>query len=145
MKKIALTTLLAGLLLFSNTALADEQQKNNGHSEGHSTTQLQPTTKPEQSKVNIPAQSPAASDAQSHNMTTQEHQSMTTDNKQNTSADEHQGTEGGTEESGGGHHGEVVETPPNIPVLSSFAAVNAAFLLIGIWSKWFRKKGGAFA
>lgn len=155
MKKIALTAALAGLLLFSSTALADEQQKNDGHSDGHGTTQVQPAAKQENSKVNTPAQTPGASNAQSHNMTTQEHQNMSTNSNPNTAAndhqnmtsEEHQNMNKGTEESGGGHggHENVVETPPNIPVLSTFAAINAAFLLIGIWNKWFRKKGGALA
>jgi len=114
MKRIALTAALAGLLLFSGTALADEQQKNDGHSDGHGTTQVQPT----------------ANDQQNMNMTPEEHQNM------------NMGTEG---KGGHGSHEDVVETPPNIPVLSTFAAINAAFLLVGIWNKWVRKKGGASA
>lgn len=156
MKKIALAAALAGLLLFSSTALADEQQKNDGHSDGHSTTQVQPTAKQEESKVNKPVQTPAASsNAQSHNMSMEEHQKMNTgtnqttptDAHQNMTSEEHQNMNMGTEESGGHGHGNenVVETPPNIPVLSTFAAINVAFLLIGIWTKWFRKKGGALA
>lgn len=155
MKKIALTAALASLLLFSSTALADEQQKNDGHSNGHAPTQVQPTAKSGESKANTPTQAPAASDAQSHNMSMEEHQKMTTTNPttlptdahQNMSSNEHQNMSTGTEESGGHGHGsgDVVETPPNIPVLSTFAAINAAFLLIGIWMKWFRKKGGALA
>ncbi|BCG60413.1 hypothetical protein [Paenibacillus sp. URB8-2] len=134
MRKIALTAALAGalagLLLFSSIALADEQKKNDGHTDGHGTTQVQPVVQ-EESKVSTPAQTPATLDAQSHNMTSEEHQNMNME----------------TEESGGGHggHENVVESPPNIPVLSTFLAINIAFLLIGIWNKWFRKKGGALA
>jgi hypothetical protein len=49
----------------------------------------------------------------------------------------------------GGHsHGstaEVVETPANLPVLGSFAAVNGTFLLAGIWVKIRKVKGGRAA
>lgn len=38
-------------------------------------------------------------------------------------------------------HGPVVETPANVKVLGTFGAVNLAFILIGIWNKWFRRKG----
>jgi hypothetical protein len=41
-----------------------------------------------------------------------------------------------------GHsHGPVVETPPNVRVLGTFGAVNLAFILVGIWNKWFRRRG----
>ncbi|MFS0778917.1 hypothetical protein ABC255_23260 [Neobacillus sp. 3P2-tot-E-2] len=39
------------------------------------------------------------------------------------------------------HHGPVVEAPPNYKVLGSYGAVNLSFILIGIWNKWFRRKG----
>jgi cytoskeletal protein RodZ len=39
------------------------------------------------------------------------------------------------------HHGPVVETPPNYKVLGSYGAVNLSFILIGVWNKWFRRKG----
>lgn len=121
MKKIALTAAIAGLLLFSGTAMADEQQKNDGHTDGHDTTQVQPASSAQTSAD--------SSDALSHNMTVEEHQNMNTE----------------TGESGEHGHGNVVETPPNVPVLSAFAAINAGFLLIGVWNKRFRKKGGALA
>jgi hypothetical protein len=41
----------------------------------------------------------------------------------------------------GDHHGPVVETPPNYKVLGSYGAVNLSFILIGVWNKWFRRKG----
>lgn len=51
-------------------------------------------------------------------------------------------TESGHDEEGGGHgHGPVVEAPPNFKVLGTYGAVNAAFILIGVWNKWFRRKG----
>lgn len=167
MKKVAVLAVLAATLLFSGTALADEQTKKEDHS-GHGATQVQPAAKQEANKTTAPAQTPAAADAQSHNMSTEEHQKMTTttDRHQNmtpqehmnmgSTGDSHSGTNGthgdtsnGTQEesSGGGHgsHGNVVETPPNIPVLAAFGAVNGAFLLIGVWNKWFRKRKGALA
>lgn len=39
------------------------------------------------------------------------------------------------------HHAPVMETPPNYKVLGTYGAVNAAFIFIGIWNKWFRRKG----
>jgi hypothetical protein len=48
----------------------------------------------------------------------------------------------GMDMGGSGHsHGPVVETPPNIKVLGIFGAVNLAFILVGIWNKWFRRRG----
>lgn len=52
-------------------------------------------------------------------------------------------SEGGheAEAEGGGHgHGPVVETPPNYKILGTYGAVNLAFILIGIWNKWFRRR-----
>lgn len=42
---------------------------------------------------------------------------------------------------GDDHHGPVVETPPNYKVLGTYGAVNLSFILIGVWNKWFRRKG----
>ncbi|MBT2738237.1 hypothetical protein [Bacillus sp. ISL-7] len=39
------------------------------------------------------------------------------------------------------HHAAVVEVPPNYKVLGTFGAVNLSFILIGVWNKWFRRKG----
>jgi hypothetical protein len=50
-------------------------------------------------------------------------------------------TEDGHEEDSGGHHGPVVETPPNYKILGTYGAVNLSFILIGIWNKWFRRRG----
>jgi hypothetical protein len=47
----------------------------------------------------------------------------------------------GDEAESGDHHGTVVETPPNYKVLGSYGAVNLSFILIGVWNKWFRRKG----
>lgn len=161
MKKVAIIAGLASLLLFSSTAMADETKKDE-HS-GHGTTQVQPAAKQEPTKTTAPTQAPVSKDShETHNMTLEEHQTMsTTTNTSNTTtpvtdahsttttdghashdstatADSHKESEG----SSGGHggHENVVETPPNIPVLATFGAINAAFILFGIWSKWFRKK-----
>ncbi|WML24922.1 hypothetical protein [Neobacillus sp. OS1-33] len=49
------------------------------------------------------------------------------------------------EEGSGGaahdHHAAVVEVPPNYKVLGTYGAVNLLFILIGVWNKWFRRKG----
>ncbi|MHC0035687.1 hypothetical protein [Pseudoneobacillus sp. C159] len=50
-------------------------------------------------------------------------------------------SEGGHEEENGGHHGPVVETPPNDKILGTYGAVNLSFILIGVWNKWFRRRG----
>jgi hypothetical protein len=34
------------------------------------------------------------------------------------------------------------ETPANAKVLGTYGAVNAAFIMIGVWNKWFRRKDG---
>jgi hypothetical protein len=39
------------------------------------------------------------------------------------------------------HHAAVVVVPPNYKVLGSYGAVNLLFILIGVWNKWFRRKG----
>lgn len=46
-----------------------------------------------------------------------------------------------SEQSEQGHHKEVVETPPNFTVLGIFATINLLFIMIGVWMKWFKKKG----
>lgn len=37
----------------------------------------------------------------------------------------------------------IKETPPNVKVLGTYGAVNMAFIIIGVWNKWFRRKGGS--
>ena len=95
------------------------------------------------------------------NMNMQEHNQMQTDssiehsNQQEGGSDSHSdvnsftsGTDTDTHTStnssseGGEHsHGQpVVETPPNYWVLGTFGAINAGFLLIGVWNKWFRRR-----
>ena len=38
----------------------------------------------------------------------------------------------------------IKETPPNAKVLGTYGAVNASFIVIGIWLKWFRRKDGSY-
>ena len=38
-------------------------------------------------------------------------------------------------------HEPVVEKPANVKVLGTYGAVNLSFILIGVWNKWFRRKG----
>lgn len=52
---------------------------------------------------------------------------------------EHEGEQ--TEQTEQGHHKEVVETPPNYKVLGGFAVVNLLFIMIGVYMKWFYRKG----
>lgn len=41
-----------------------------------------------------------------------------------------------------GHsHEPVKESPANIKVLGTYGVVNLSFILIGVWNKWFRRKG----
>lgn len=64
-------------------------------------------------------------------MTPEEHQHMM-----------NQGTEDANASSGAHGHGQQTyeETGPNWPVLGTFAAINLAFICIGIWNKWVRRK-----
>jgi hypothetical protein len=63
--------------------------------------------------------------------------------RQNSSEENSDGghSEQGHEEDSGGHHGPVVETPPNYKILGTFGAVNLSFIFIGVWNKWFRRRG----
>jgi len=38
----------------------------------------------------------------------------------------------------------IKETPPNFKILGAYGAVNLVFILIGVWSKWFRRKDGSY-
>ncbi|MDP4169311.1 MAG: hypothetical protein Q8906_01800 [Bacillota bacterium] len=42
-----------------------------------------------------------------------------------------------------GNHEPVKETPPNIKVLGTFGVINFSFIALGIWAKFFRRKGGS--
>ncbi|NEU25551.1 hypothetical protein [Paenibacillus ottowii] len=145
MKRCGIIVVLIGLLSFVSTALADEVTKHDEHGRaGHETVQ----------ELQNPAKEEMTSDMQmdgtnSHSMTMEEHQNMNMDMDMGTSKDS-VGPNTSAESGGhGGHggHGEeiVVETPPNIPVLSTFAGIMLASILYGACRKWLLKKGRAQA
>lgn len=106
---------------------ADDHATDNGHSEGeaddHSTNDAHSDSEGEtDNHATIDAHSEGADD-------------HATDDGHSDEEAEH------AEEADAGHHGPVVETPPNFKVLGSFGAVNLSFILIGIWNKWIRRKG----
>lgn len=68
------------------------------------------------------------------------HQEVNMQQDKESHSDVNQG-EHESEQSEQGHHKEVVETPPNFTVLGIFAVVNLLFIMIGVWMKWFHKKG----
>ncbi|MGG1676454.1 hypothetical protein ACIFOT_11990 [Neobacillus sp. NRS-1170] len=91
----------------------------------------------------------------------EDHADMNHGNGSNMEGMDHSGgtdMEGMNHDSGGGHedmdmnkeskhesghsHGPVVETPPNYKVLGTYGAVNLAFIAIGIWNKWLRRRKG---
>jgi hypothetical protein len=37
----------------------------------------------------------------------------------------------------------IKETPPNAKILGTYGAINGAFIIIGVWNKWFRRKDGS--
>ena len=119
---------IAGLLLFTSTAWADEQTKYDGQSDGEhgtTTTQVLQQTQAKQQEV----KTSDMEDANSQNMTSDEHKNMNM-------------TGGHSSHSGN----EVVnETPPNIPVLSTFGGIMLALILYGVWNKWLRKRERAHA
>lgn len=40
------------------------------------------------------------------------------------------------------NHAQLKETPPNVPVLLAFGAINASFLLYGVWNMRVRNREG---
>lgn len=116
MKRFGIMMAIVGFLLFAGTAYAAGDTKSDAQLNGDHGTQMQQDAK---------------GDAKSHNMTPEENSNM----DMNMNMDQMEGNSGSH-----GAHKEVVETPPNTPVLATFGAINAAFLLIGVWNKWFRKK-----
>lgn len=143
MKKLFLSFfVIAFIFTFNVTALADE-----GHSD---VSQLKQATDNFRKGTNTEQQE--HSDGETHLESGDDHgegsstsgHTETEAHSDGTDQDEnHSDTEGdhSSGETDGGHHGPVVETPPNYKVLGSFGAVNLSFILIGIWNKWFRRKG----
>ncbi|EHS57759.1 hypothetical protein [Paenibacillus sp. Aloe-11] len=146
MKRCGIIVVLIGLLSFVSTALADEATKHDEHGQaGHEAVQ----------ELQNPVKEEMTSDMQmdgdnSHSMTMEEHQNMNMNmdmdmGTREDSVDPNQSAESGGHGGHGGHGEEVVETPPNIPVLSTFAGIMTAFILYGACRKWLLKKGRAQA
>ncbi len=119
MNKMVASLTAAFLLTFSSGVLAEENHPHN-HGNGHNIT-VDTTSSHE-----MPG------------MTSEQHQNMQSEGGLHSGAHEITANEG----HGEGHEmgEEIVETPPNWGVLSTFGAINLAFILIGIWNKWFKKK-----
>lgn len=153
MKMIAIAAGLAGLLLFPGSVWADGAKKED-HS-GHGTTHIQSTVKPESAQTAIPSPTPVTAPVPT--TVPDPHAAPAADEHKGGHVDEHKGGhaggpsdaaavhEGGNAAAGGhGHgHGDVTETPPNLPVLGAFGAINAGFILLGVWKKWIGKRGSS--
>jgi hypothetical protein len=74
---------------------------------------------------------------------TDDHKSVGTQQEDHGTADSHTEEKIDSEHGGesAGHHGPVVETPPNYKILGAYGALNLSFIMIGVWNKWFRRKG----
>nr|WP_263324867.1 hypothetical protein [Neobacillus sp. Marseille-Q6967] len=120
MKKGLITLfLLAFIFSFNLPVLADQ-----GHSDGEDSHQ-------------------ESEDKHGEGTATSEHVDTDGHDEGNNEANHSSGDTEGEHEEGAdeGHHGPVVETPPNYKVLGTYGAVNFSFILIGVWNKWFRRKG----
>lgn len=142
MKRWGIAVAMAGLLLFSAAAWADEPAMHDGHSSGgHGAAHVeQAPVKQQEGK----AAEMNMNDAKPHNMTPEEHKNMDMGNSHDMHGMSHDSQPSGGSHSHGGN-AEVAETPPNIPVLSTFAGIILAFILYGAWNKWLRKKERARA
>lgn len=153
MKKLFLSLfVLAFILAFNVTALADE-----GHS--HDSNIKQATEKFKKgTSTNQQVETDSHSNSHPEGENHDEESSTSTSGHSETDGHEdgvnqEEGTHSNTEEEHStdqsksdagheseGHHGPVVETPPNYKVLGTYGAVNLSFILIGVWNKWFRRK-----
>jgi hypothetical protein len=124
---------LAFIFSFNLSAFADK-----GHDD----------SKPESSEVTETDSETEAEDhskeaeEQKHSEEAEKHSNdanSTSDEEENQSSEDKEKEH--EEEADDGHHGPVVETPPNYKVLGTYGAVNLSFILIGVWTKWFRRKG----
>lgn len=126
MKKLSLFILtIAFIFSFDVSALADE-----GHSH-------KPNLK--QATENLKDGSTNNQDASSGDDSTLKH-----DSESEMEGMDHDSGDDLEDESSGevhDHHAAVVETPPNYKVLGTYGTVNLLFILIGVWNKWFRRKG----
>lgn len=120
MKAYGIVVVIVGLLLYSSAAWADGQTINEGHLDGgHATTQVQKTPVKQQESTHISENGDSRGT--------------------NGSTHDEEGTTGGGHGSHDGNE-EIVETPPNAAVLSSFGGIMLGFILYGAWNKWLRKK-----
>jgi hypothetical protein len=156
---------LAFILTFNITVIADEghshdsnikqaaekfksgsntNQEDVGDDHGHSN---QPDTNHESTSSSSHTEDEGTHEEKGHGSSDDhsDQEKGTHEEKGHGTSDDHSDQEEGThEEEGGheseGHHGPVVETPPNYKVLGTYGAVNLSFILIGVWNKWFRRK-----
>ncbi len=132
MRKIVTAMAVVSLFTFSATAMAEEEHPaSSSVQEGHT------EQKPSESHGGFTGH------GEMPGMTPENHQNMPSDHTKDIMSDmspeEHQNMP--SEPSSEGHGGgPVVETPPNYKALGAFGAINAGFILIGIWNKWFRRK-----
>lgn len=136
MRKLVAAMAVVSLLTFSATVMAEEEHPaSSSVQKGH--TEQTPSESHEGSTGH----------GEMPNMTPEDHQNMPSDQTKDMmpemSPEEHQNIPSETSSEGhGGEHGggPVVEAPPNYKALGAFGAINAGFILIGIWNKWFRRK-----
>jgi hypothetical protein len=143
LKKLFLSFfVIAFIFTFNVTALADK-----GHSDDsqlkQATDNFRKGTNTEQKEHSDGDTHQESGDDHGEGSSTSGH-TETEAHRAGTDQDEnHSDAEGdhSSDETDDGHHGPVVEAPPNYKVLGSFGVVNLSFILIGVWNKWFRRKG----
>lgn len=145
-QRTAMLLAITSILAYPSAAAADEGKNSGGHdSHGGSHSNHTTPAKPAPTAAAKPATTakpdsatPTQPDAHSS------HSHGIEPAASAPSADSTKGANPDSHGSGGHSHGSgpVTETPPNLPVLGSFAAVNGAFLLYGLRNKLTRKKGG---
>lgn len=142
MKKLFATLAVVSLLTFPNMVMADEghsngfsipegftgqtSMNNHGDSSGHGDMH---NMSPEEHKN----MSSGDSEVMTHEMSPEDHHNMPSETSSNGQVEQQ-------EEEHGHGGGPVIETPPNYKALGAFGAINAGFILIGIWNKWLRRK-----
>jgi DNA mismatch repair ATPase MutL len=109
-------------------------EKADSHTEAAEAHEKEAEAHPEEADVHSEAAEAHSDAANAHSDAADAH------GEEEGSHDKEAGTHTEKEEAGD-HHGPVVETPPNYKVLGSYGAVNLSFILIGVWNKWFRRKG----
>lgn len=154
MKKRLLPLTVAILLAYPGLGLAAGDDHNgSGNGESSQTSEMSNMSPEDHLKMQTDPHN--ANPSEHHGTSTDSHSSGVdthgSDTVEHGTTDSHSsgthGSEVGTDSHGsgsaGGEHGHgkpVVETPPNFKILGAFAAVNAGFLLIGVWNKFFRRR-----